>query len=168
VVVAVLFTAGVHVPEIEFVDDVGKVNILPLHIGAMALNVGVVVVNPVPLAATLTAVALPPETEISPLYASANVGENCTNTVPEYAPPDCGILNVFKKGPEADVENEYPVNGPTLMGVEDNPAPVMVNEFGPPFDPTQTFPNDVSAPAVSVGLTEETVHEIVTSSKPKP
>jgi hypothetical protein len=54
------------------------------------------------------------------------------------------------------------------MGVEDNPAPVMLNEFGPPTEPTHTLPNDESAPAVSVGLTAETVHEMVTSSKPKP
>lgn len=67
VVVAVLFTAGDHVPEIELLDVVGKVNTSPLQIGAMGVNVGVVVVNPVPLAATVTAVAPPPETEISPL-----------------------------------------------------------------------------------------------------
>ena len=67
VVVAVLLTAGDHVPEIEFVDELGKVNALPLQIGAIALNVGVVVVKPVPLAATFIAVAAPPETEISPL-----------------------------------------------------------------------------------------------------
>ena len=54
------------------------------------------------------------------------------------------------------------------MGVDDKPAPVMVKEFGPPLDPVHTLPNDVSAPAVSVGLTAETVHEMVTSSKPKP
>ena len=44
----------------------------------------------------------------------------------------------------------------------------MVNELGPPFDPVHTFPNEVSVLAVSVGLTAETVHEIVTSSKPIP
>jgi hypothetical protein len=54
------------------------------------------------------------------------------------------------------------------MGVDDKPAPVMVKEFGPPLDPVHTLPNDVSAPAVSVGLTAETVHEMVTSSNPKP
>ena len=54
------------------------------------------------------------------------------------------------------------------MGVEDNPEPVMVNEFGPPFDPVQTLPKEVSVLAESVGLTAETVHEMVTSSKPTP
>ena len=72
------------------------------------------------------------------------------------------------KGPAAEVEKVYPVNGPTVMGVDDNPAPEIVNELGPPLDPVHTLPNDVSAPAVSVGLTAETVHEMVTSSKPKP
>ena len=78
------------------------------------------------------------------------------------------MLNVFKKGPDADVEKEYPVNGPTLIGAEDNPEPVMVNEFGPPFDPVQTFPKEVSVLAESVGLTAETVHAMVTSSMPIP
>jgi hypothetical protein len=87
VVVAVLLTAGNHVPEIELVDVVGKVNAFPRQIGAMALNVGVVDAIPVPLAATVIAVAPPPETGISPLYASAKVGENCTYTVVENAPP---------------------------------------------------------------------------------
>jgi hypothetical protein len=168
VVVAVLFTAGVHVPFIEFVDVVGKFNALPLHIGAIGVNVGVVDATPVPVAVTVMAAAPPPETGISPLYASAKVGENCTYTVLRNAPPVCGILKVLINGPVADVEKEYPVNGPTLIGAEDNPAPVMVNEFGPPLDPVHTLPNELSAPAVSAGLTAETVHEMVTSSKPKP
>ena len=73
-----LLTAGDHVPDIELVDVVGNVKAFPLQIGAIGLNVGVVDAIPVPLAATLTAVAPPPETVISPLYGSANVGENCT------------------------------------------------------------------------------------------
>jgi hypothetical protein len=41
VVVAVLFTAGVHVPEILLVETVGRVNDPPLQIGAICVNVGV-------------------------------------------------------------------------------------------------------------------------------
>ena len=96
VVVAVLFTAGDHVPEIEFVDVAGNVNTSPLQIGAIGLNVGVVDAKPVPLAATVNDVAPPPETGIDPVYAVADVGENFTYTAPEYVPPGCGILNVFR------------------------------------------------------------------------
>ena len=78
VVVDVLLTAGDHVPAIELVDVVGKVNVFPLQIGAIEPNVGVVDAIPVPLAVTDIAVAPPPETVISPLYAFAKVGENCT------------------------------------------------------------------------------------------
>jgi len=38
VVVAVLFIAGLHVPEMPFVDVVGNVKLPPLHIGAMGAN----------------------------------------------------------------------------------------------------------------------------------
>ena len=103
VVVAVLFTSGVHVPAIELLEVAGKVKVFPLQIGAMGLNVGVVDATPVPLAATVMAGAPPPETGISPLYASAKVGENCTKMIPEGA-PICGMLIVFKNGPDADVE----------------------------------------------------------------
>ena len=96
VVVAVLLTAGNHVPAIELLDVAGKVNAFPLQIGAIGLNVGVVDAKPVPLAATVNAVAPPPETGIDPLYAVVDVGENFTYTVPEYVPPGCGILNVFR------------------------------------------------------------------------
>jgi hypothetical protein len=42
VVVAVLFTAGDHVPVILLVDVVGSVNVPPLHMAATCVNVGVV------------------------------------------------------------------------------------------------------------------------------
>ena len=41
VVVVVLFTAGDHVPEIPFNEEVGSVNGSPLQIGAICVNVGV-------------------------------------------------------------------------------------------------------------------------------
>ena len=40
-VVAVLFTAGDHVPVKALVEDVGSVNVPPEQIGAIVLNVGV-------------------------------------------------------------------------------------------------------------------------------
>ena len=43
VVVALLFIAGLHVPETPLVDVVGKLNELPTQIGAIAANVGVTV-----------------------------------------------------------------------------------------------------------------------------
>ncbi len=42
VVVVVLFIAGVHVPVIPLIEVVGNVKVPPLHIGAMALNDGVI------------------------------------------------------------------------------------------------------------------------------
>jgi hypothetical protein len=42
VVVAVLFTAGDHVPFIPFNEAVGSVNDPPLQIGATCVNVGVI------------------------------------------------------------------------------------------------------------------------------
>ena len=42
IVVAVLSIAGDHVPVIPFVEEDGKVNVPPKHIGAIGLNVGVV------------------------------------------------------------------------------------------------------------------------------
>jgi hypothetical protein len=42
VVVAVLFTAGDHVPVIPFNDAVGSVNDPPLQIAATCVNVGVI------------------------------------------------------------------------------------------------------------------------------
>jgi hypothetical protein len=39
-VVAVLLTAGVHVPVMPLVDVSGNVRLLPLQIGAMVLNNG--------------------------------------------------------------------------------------------------------------------------------
>jgi hypothetical protein len=41
VVVAVLFTAGDHVPEIPFNEEVGSEIVPPLQIGAICVNVGV-------------------------------------------------------------------------------------------------------------------------------
>ncbi len=41
VVVAVLLIAGIQVPVTPLVDVVGNVNVPPLHIGAMAVKVGV-------------------------------------------------------------------------------------------------------------------------------
>ena len=41
VVVALLFIAGAQVPETPFVEVVGKVNVPPTQIGAIAANVGV-------------------------------------------------------------------------------------------------------------------------------
>lgn len=41
VVVALLFIAGLHVPEIPLFDVVGSVKELPAHIGEMVANVGV-------------------------------------------------------------------------------------------------------------------------------
>jgi hypothetical protein len=42
VVVAVLFTAGDHVPVIALFDDVGSVNDPPLQIAATCVNVGTI------------------------------------------------------------------------------------------------------------------------------
>jgi hypothetical protein len=42
VVVAVLLTAGDHVPVIELFDVVGNVNDPPLHIAATCVNVGTI------------------------------------------------------------------------------------------------------------------------------
>jgi hypothetical protein len=41
VVVALLFAAGIQVPEIPFVDVAGKINVLPEQIAGNCVNVGV-------------------------------------------------------------------------------------------------------------------------------
>ena len=95
VVVALLLMAGVQEPAMPLFEVVGKVKLPPIHMGAMAVKVGVTPVEPAPVAATLMLGAPPPDTGIFPLYACAAVGENFTYIgVEASVPPPCGIVNV--------------------------------------------------------------------------